>query len=32
MSVEGFAGMRIDQAVGFGVFGLIMFWGTIQRR
>lgn len=32
MSVEGFAGMRIAQAAGYGVMGLIMFWGAIQRR
>ena len=32
MSVEGFAGMRLAQAAGFGVMGLIMFWGAVQRR
>lgn len=32
MSVEGFAGMRIVQAIGFGVLGLIMFWGAVYRR
>ena len=32
MSVEGFAGMRIVQAAGFCILGLIMFWGAIQRR
>lgn len=32
MSVEGFAGIRIAQAAGFGVLGLIMFWGALSRR
>lgn len=31
MSVEGFAGMRLVQAAAFGLLGLIMFWGAIQR-
>jgi len=32
MSVEGFVGMRIAQAVGFGILGLLMFWGAISKR
>ncbi|MGD8998176.1 MAG: hypothetical protein PVH80_08705 [Anaerolineae bacterium] len=32
ISVEGFAGMRIAQAVGFGLLGLIMLWGATHRR
>ena len=32
VSVEGFTGMRLAQAAGFGILGLIMFWGAIQRR
>ena len=32
MSVEGFSGMRLAQAAGFGILGLIMFWGAIQSR
>ena len=32
MSVEGLTGVRLVQAVGFGILGLIMFWGAIQRR
>jgi hypothetical protein len=31
MSVEGITGMRPVQAVGFGVLGLIMFWGATHR-
>jgi hypothetical protein len=31
MSVEGFTGIRLSQAAGFGILGLIMFWGAIQR-
>jgi len=31
MTVEGFTGLRIAQAAGFGIMGLIMFWGAIQR-
>jgi hypothetical protein len=30
MSVEGFAGLRLVQVAGFGLLGLIMFWGAIQ--
>lgn len=32
MSVEGFTGIRILQAAGFGLLGLIMFWGAIHSR
>lgn len=32
MSVEGFTGIRILQASGFGLLGLIMFWGAIHSR
>jgi len=32
MSVEGFTGMRFVQAAGFGVMGLVMFWGALNRR
>ena len=31
-SVEGFTGIRILQAAGFGLLGLIMFWGAIHSR
>ncbi len=30
MSMEGFTGLRLAQAAGFGLLGLIMFWGAIQ--
>ena len=32
MSVEGLAGIRLVQAVGFGVLGLIMLWGATHRH
>jgi len=32
MSVEGLAGMRILQAIGFGLLGLIMLWGATHSR
>ena len=32
MSVEGFAGMRIAQAAGFGIMGLLMSWGALSNR
>jgi hypothetical protein len=32
MSVEGFTGTRIIQAAGFGLLGLLMFWGAYQRK
>ncbi len=31
MSVEGFVGMHLAQAAGFGLLGLIMFWGAYSR-
>jgi hypothetical protein len=32
MSVEGYAGLHLAQAVGFGMMGLLMFWGAIKTR
>lgn len=32
LSVEGLTSMRLVQAGGFGILGLIMFWGAYQRR
>ena len=32
MSVEGFTGVRLLQAAGFGILGLLMFWGALSRR
>jgi hypothetical protein len=32
MSVEGVTGMRLVQTAGFGIMGLLMFWGAIQSR
>jgi len=32
MSVEGLAAMRLVQAVGFGLLGLIMLWGATHRH
>lgn len=32
MSAEGFTGICILQAAGFGLLGLIMFWGAIHSR
>lgn len=31
LSVEGFTGIRLVQAVAFGLLGLIMFWGAAHR-
>jgi hypothetical protein len=31
MSVQGFSGMRLAQAVGFSILGLLMFWGALSR-
>ena len=31
MSVEGPASVRLVQAIGFGVLGLIMLWGATHR-
>jgi hypothetical protein len=32
MSVEGFTSLRFAQSAGYGLLGLVMFWGAIQRR
>ena len=32
MSVEGFTGVHLAQAIGFGVLGLLMSWGSYARR
>jgi hypothetical protein len=32
MSVEGFAGVRLLQAAGFGILGLLMFWGALSSH
>jgi hypothetical protein len=32
ISVEGVTSIRLVEAIGFGLLGLIMFWGAIQRR
>lgn len=32
MSVQGFEAIRLAQAAGYGLMGLIMFWGAIQSR
>jgi hypothetical protein len=32
ISVEGVTSIRFVEATGFGLLGLIMFWGAIQRR
>lgn len=32
MSVEGLTGIRLVQAVGFGLLGLIMFWAATHRH
>jgi len=31
MSIEEFTAMRFSQAAGFGIMGLVMFWGAIKR-
>jgi hypothetical protein len=31
MSVSGLTGIRMAQTAGFGVLGLIMFWGATHR-
>lgn len=30
MSVEGLTGLRLAQATGFGLLGLMMFWGALH--
>jgi hypothetical protein len=32
LSVEGFTGVRMVQAAGFGLLGLIMLWGATHRQ
>ena len=32
LSVEGFTTTRTLQAIGFGVLGMLMFWGVYSRR
>ncbi len=32
MSVEGFTNLRFAQSAGFGLLGLVMFWGAMQSR
>lgn len=32
MSIEGFLGVRLLQAAGFGILGLLMFWGALSRH
>lgn len=32
ISVEGFTSLRFAQAAGFGLMGLVMFWGALQGR
>jgi len=32
MSVESYTILRLVQAVGFGIMGLLMFWGAYYKR
>lgn len=32
LSVEGLTAIRLLQAVGFGLLGLVMFWGATDRH
>ena len=32
ISAEGVTSIRLVEAIGFGLLGLIMFWGAIQSR
>jgi hypothetical protein len=32
MSAEGVSGSRVIQAAGFGLLGLLMFWGAYQSN
>jgi len=32
ISLEGLTIIRFFQAVGFGIFGLLMFWGAFSKR
>ena len=31
LSVESYTVLRLAQAIGFGVFGLLMFWGAYSK-
>jgi hypothetical protein len=31
MSIQGFSGMRLVVSIGFGILGLLMFWGALSR-
>lgn len=31
LSIEGFSALRLAQAAGFGILGLLMFWGAFSR-
>jgi hypothetical protein len=30
ISIEGVTGLRLTQALGFGIFGLLMLWGALS--
>ena len=32
MSVENYSNVRLAEAVGFGIMGLLMFWGAYSGR
>ena len=32
MSIEGFTNVRLAQTAGFGIMGLIMFWGALHSN
>ncbi|MBI9044667.1 MAG: hypothetical protein JEZ06_09290 [Anaerolineaceae bacterium] len=32
LSIEGFTNLRFLQTLGFGLLGLIMFWGTQSKK
>jgi len=32
MSIEGYTGMRLAQATGYGIMALLMFWGAIKSK
>jgi hypothetical protein len=32
MSIEGFAGMHLAKAIGYGIMSLVMFWGATHRN
>jgi len=31
MSIEGFSGLRLTQMMAYGVLGLVMFWGALNK-